>query len=98
MKPLKFVRTSLNDLRDFPAVARQRAGYQLHKVQAGQQPSVWKPMIPIGPCVHEIRIHTCQAFRVIHVAHIEGAVFVLHAFRKKTKKTNHRDLEIARRR
>jgi phage-related protein len=44
VKDVEFVGSSDDDLRDFPLVARQRAGYQLHLVQNGQNPSDWKPM------------------------------------------------------
>lgn len=44
MKPLAWVASSKDDLCDFPDDARREAGYQLHKVQSGEQPSDFKPM------------------------------------------------------
>jgi phage-related protein len=38
MKPIRFSATALDDLRAFPEAARQDAGYQLHKLQCGEQP------------------------------------------------------------
>jgi hypothetical protein len=56
MKPVQFLGDSLQCLRDFPADARQDAGYQLDKVQRGLQPDDFKPMPTIGKGVEEIRI------------------------------------------
>jgi phage-related protein len=44
MKPLEFVGSSLDDLREFPAEARRVAGFELSFVQRGVEPSDWKPM------------------------------------------------------
>ena len=41
VKDVAFVGGSGDDLRAFPAVARQRAGYQLYRVQAGREPADW---------------------------------------------------------
>lgn len=57
MKQVKFVGTSLSDIREFPDKARQRTGYQILKVQKGEEPTDWKAMNSIGPGVKEIRIH-----------------------------------------
>jgi len=46
--------------------------------------------------VREIRIRDeLGAFRVLYVAKIEGAIYVLHAFQKKTRQTAKRDLDLA---
>jgi phage-related protein len=96
VKPLVFLGDALEQLRDFPEDARRQAGVQLHKVQLGLDPSDWKPMATIGPGVREIRIRDeAGAFRVIYVARIEDAVYVLHAFQKKTQQTAKRDLDLA---
>ncbi len=55
-KSLKFVGSSLDDLRDFPDEARRSAGFELRAVQNGLEPSDWKPMRSVGPGVKEIRI------------------------------------------
>ncbi len=49
MKPLNFVGSSLDDLRNFPDEARRAAGFELRAVQNGLEPSDWKPMQVIGP-------------------------------------------------
>lgn len=97
-KPLKFVGSSLDDLRDFPDEARRGAGFELRAVQNGLEPSDWRPMRAVGPGVKEIRIHVLGEWRVIYVAQRHDAVYVLHAFQKKSRKTSRQDTEVARRR
>ena len=98
MKPLRFVGSSLDDLRNFPDEARRAAGFELHAVQSGLEPSDWKPMPIIGPGVKEIRIHVLGEWRVIYVAQLRDAVYVLHSFQKKSQKTSRQDIELARQR
>ena len=53
-------------------------------------------MKSIGPGVREIRVRDAAgAFRVIYIATWADAVYVLHAFQKKTQQTSKRDLMIA---
>jgi phage-related protein len=95
-KPLHWVGRSLADLRAFPEEARQRAGYQLRRVQQGLLPDDWKPMPSVGAGVAEIRVHTDVEHRVLYVAKFEGAIYVLHAFEKRTRQTRSADIELAR--
>jgi phage-related protein len=92
------VGSSLDDLRNFPDEARRAAGFELRAVQSGLEPSDWKPMQTIGPGVNEIRIHILGEWRVIYVAKFRDAVYVLHAFHKKIRKTSRRDIDLARQR
>jgi phage-related protein len=97
-KPLRFVGSSLDDLRKFPDEARRAAGFNLRAVQNGLEPSDWKPMRQIDSGVKEIRIHADGEWRVIYVASFREAVYVLHAFGKKTRKTSQKDIDLACRR
>ena len=54
-KVLLWVGSSLRDMREFPEDARQRAGYQLYRLQLGDDPDDWKPMATVGGGVREIR-------------------------------------------
>jgi phage-related protein len=98
VKPLLFVGSSLDDLRNFPDEARRGAGFELRAVQNGFEPNDSKPMHAVGPGVREIRIHVLGEWRVIYVARLKDAVYVLHAFQKKSRKTSQQDIELARRR
>ena len=85
-------------MRDFQADARRQAGFELDAVQRGLDPSDWKPMTSIGTGVREIRIHVFGGWRVIYVAKVADAIYVLHAFQKKTQRTRREDIELAQRR
>jgi len=98
IKPLKFVASSLDDLRNFPDEARRAAGFELHAIQSGLEPSDWKPMQVVGSGVKEIRIHILGEWRVIYVAKHREAIYVLHAFQKKSKKTSQHEINLARQR
>ena len=52
----------------------------------------------VGGGAYEIRIHVLGEWRVIYVAKFEAAIYVLHAFQKKTQATSLSDIELARRR
>ena len=55
------------------------------------------PIVGAGAC--EIRVREeSGAYRVIYVARFEDAVYVLHAFQKKTQKTARSDLDLAKQR
>lgn len=96
-KPATFVGSSLDDLRDFPRSARRATGFQLDKVQGGEDADDWKPMPAVGNGVHEIRVRDeSGAYRLMYVAKFPEAVYVLHAFQKKTRKTALADLELAK--
>jgi len=99
MKPVRFLGDALKSLRDFPEDAKQDAGYQLDKVQRGERPDDFKPMPSIGKGVEEIRIwDDSGTYRVIYTARLADAVYVLHAFQKKTQATSKRDIDIAKER
>jgi phage-related protein len=97
MKRLIWLGDSRKSLRTFPAVAQDELGYELEGVQAGRPASDSKPMPSIGAGVEEIRVWVeSGTYRVIYIARLLEAVYVLHAFQKKTQQTNQRDVELAR--
>ena len=98
MKPLEFIGSSLSDLRTFPVPAKRQVGHELWQVQMGREPTDFRPMRSVGPGCYEIRIHIKGEWRVTYVAKSEQAVYVIHAFQKKSQKTLHGDIELARRR
>jgi phage-related protein len=96
MKPICFLGNSLACLREFPEDARHDAGYQLDQVQRGKQPSDFKPMPTVGKGVEELRVwDDSGTYRVVYVARLREAVYVLHAFQKKTRSTSKQDIEVA---
>jgi phage-related protein len=78
------------DLAD--ALARVDAGLMLSMPLS-------RPLPTVGRGVHEIRLKDRSGqYRVIHALVWRGVVHVLHAFKKTTQATSHRDIEIARKR
>ena len=97
-KPIFWVGSSLEDLRRFPEEARRSAGHQLHLIQQGLEPYDWRPMPSVGSGVCELRIHTRGEYRVFYIAKYPESVYVLHAFEKKSRRTEQRDIDLAKRR
>lgn len=96
MKPVVFLGHSLEAVRSFPEVARRDLGFQIDRLQRGFDPGDWKPMTSVGPGVREIRVRDGSgAFRVIYTATLADAVYVLHAFQKKSQATSKLDLALA---
>lgn len=95
IKPLVWLANSRDCMRELPDAARRVAGFELWEVQQGKEPSDWKPMPTVGLGVNEIRIRVGGAYRVFYVAKFGEAVYVLHAFQKKTQKTPKSDIELA---
>jgi phage-related protein len=95
LKPIEFRGSSLDELRDFPELARREAGYQLDRVQHGNEPDDWKSMPSIGSGIQEIRIRESNGiFRVVYVAKFSDAVYVLHCFQKKTQRTSKQNIDV----
>jgi phage-related protein len=98
LKPVVWIASSYSDLKSFPSAAQRRLGHELYLVQIGTVPHDYKPMKPIGSAVYEIRAHVGTEHRLIYLAKYQEAVYVLHAFQKKSQKTSKRDIETARKR
>jgi phage-related protein len=95
IKPLHWLGDSLDRVREFAPEARARAGFELWEVQQGNAPSDWKPMATVGAGVNEIRIRAKGEYRVLYVTKFADAVYVLHAFVKKTRETPKQDIDLA---
>jgi phage-related protein len=97
MERLMFLGDSKKSLKSFPAKAQSYFGFELWNVQTGEQPKDFKPMPSVG--VEEIRVWVeSGTYRVICLARRPEAVYVLHAFQKKSQSTSKSDLEVARKR
>lgn len=97
MKKIKFLGSSLSDIKNFPLPAIKEVGHELRDLQKGQQPSDYKPMPSIAKGVEELRIKIEDGqFRVIYFTRYKEMIFVLHAFQKKTQKTSLRDISLAK--
>lgn len=84
--------------QSLPTTVKQALGVQLMMVQNGLDPMDWKPLKAVGIGVREIRLRAGGAYRVVYTAQYEGAVYVLHVFEKKSRKSSKPDIELARKR
>ncbi len=91
-KSIRWVGSAYDDLLAFPRDARQEAGFQLGKVQAGLEPTDWRSFDDVGAGTKEIRIRDSSGiYRVMYLAKHEEAIYVLHCFPKKTQVTSKQD-------
>ena len=97
-KPLRWVGTARDAVRAFPASPRRRTGHALDLLQQGLEATDVKPMPTVGAGVYELRIRAGGAFRVFYIARFAEAIYVLHAFQKKTQQTTRLDLELGAKR
>ncbi|MFT3792432.1 MAG: type II toxin-antitoxin system RelE/ParE family toxin [Rudaea sp.] len=98
MQTIIFMGNSREDISAFPEGARRMMGRQLLRIQSGLDPLDWKPVKTVGPGVREVRIHVDDAFRAFYVTNIGNAIYVLHAFQKKTQETSPKDIAMGRQR
>jgi phage-related protein len=99
MKDIEFLGNSLENIQLFSDTAKQRTGYELHKLQMGLNPDNWKPMTSVGPGVKEIRVSASDGiYRTVYIAKFKEAIYVLHAFQKKNQKTRQEDIDLAKKR
>lgn len=101
-RPLLWVGSSKRDYREFPARVQDGFGFELFLVQTGQHPPSAKPLKGLGGGILElIENFDGDTYRAVYTVRFSGAVYVLHAFKKKSKrgsKTPQTDIELIRRR
>jgi phage-related protein len=98
LKPIVWMGNSLESVRAFSKPAREDVGFELDRVQRGFAPRDWKPMPSVGSGVIELRVHAETEHRVFYVARFKMAVYVLHAFVKKSQRTSLSDVAVAKQR
>ncbi len=103
LKPLAWIGSSRADLQGFPAVVRKELGHALHLVQSGERPRQGKPLRGFGGAgvLELIENYESNTYRAVYTVKFDKAVFVLHAFQKKSKHgiaTPKADIELIKRR
>ena len=97
MKNIIFIGQSKNIIKSFPQDAKRNTGYQLDKIQNSKEPSDWKPINTIGTGVREIRIKDNKGiYRVVYISKFKRSIYVLHDFKKKTRKISKHDIDVAK--
>ena len=101
-KPLHWVGSAKKDLLGFPAQVMDDVGFALGVVQYGGHPPSAKPWKGLGPGVLEIVENDGSGtYRAVYTVRFRKAVYVLHAFQKKSKRgieTPKRDVELIKQR
>ncbi len=89
MKSLFWVGDSKEKLRAFPDDVKDEAGATLRKIQYGQTIENTKPLASLGKdlsgVLEIILDHDKETYRVVYIAKFAKAIYVLHAFHKKSK-------------
>jgi phage-related protein len=91
------------DLRDFPSVVQDHVGYALYVAQQGGRHRDTKTLSGFGGAgvVEIIKDYRGDTFRAVYTLRYQDAVYVLHAFQKKSKtgrETPRGDMEMIRKR
>jgi phage-related protein len=96
MKQIIYIGNAEKEIASFPSVAKQRIATALTAVSAGLNlnPTEFKYMPSIGLGVYELRLKVDLQYRVFYVAKLAKAVYVLHAFVKKTQQTPQPNLDL----
>jgi phage-related protein len=101
-KPLFWVGSSRDDLLTFPEVVQDEIGTALSVAQFGSKHPSGKPWRGEGPGVFEIvEDHRGDTYRAVYTVRFERAIYVLHAFQKKSPsgiRTAKKDVELIGRR
>jgi phage-related protein len=103
LKPVIWVGSSREDLRDFPDPVQDYMGYALYLAQRGGKHRDTKPLSGFGGAgvVEIVKDHRGDTFRAVYTVKFAGTVYVLHAFQKKSKtgrETPRRDMELIKQR
>jgi phage-related protein len=87
IKPVVWVGSSRSDFRAFPAEVHSRMGYALYVAQRGGKHRHAKPLKGFGGAgvVEIVTDHHGDTFRCVYTVRLASAVYVLHAFQKKSK-------------
>ena len=88
LRPLLWVGSSRRDYREFPPYVQHGFGFELFLAQTGQHPPSAKAIKGFGSGVLElIDDFEGNAYRVVYVVRFKEAVYVLHAFKKKARRS-----------
>jgi phage-related protein len=101
-KPLYWIGSTLADLRRFPDQVKTDVGFGLWVAQRGGKPAqakVLKKIVPGAGVLELVERHDGDTYRVVYTVRFKEAVYVLHAFQKKSKRgieTPKHDVELIR--
>jgi phage-related protein len=101
-RPLLWIASSKRDYGNFPERVQDSFGFELFLAQTGQHPPSAKPLKGLGSAVVElVEDYDKATYRAVYTVRFDDAVYVLHAFKKKSKhgiKTPQSDVDLIKRR
>ena len=100
-KPLFWIGSSRRDVSGFPEEVRRPFGFALRQAQKGGKHPDAKPLKGFGGAavLEVVEDHAGGAYRAVYTVRFAGAVYVLHAFQKKSKRgiaTPKQEIELIR--
>ena len=103
VKPVSWIGSSYRDFREFPDPVQDAMGYALYQAQIGLKHGSVKPLKGFGGTgvLEVVADHVGDTFRAVYTVKFATAVYVLHAFQKKSKsgiKTPTEEMDLIRRR
>lgn len=85
-RPINWIKGALKDFESFPTGARGQAADALTVIAEGATPDTAKPMTGLGSGVWELVLRERgDAYRIVYALQLEDAIWVVHAFKKKSK-------------
>jgi phage-related protein len=87
-RPLVWIGSSRRDLRSFPRAVRRDIGQALYAAQQGETDPSTKPLRGFGggSVIEAIAEHCGDTWRAVYAVRYAEAIYVLHAFQKKSKR------------
>ncbi len=103
IKPVSWIGSSYKDFRAFPDPVQDSVGFALYQAQIGGKGEHAKPLKGFGGAgvLEIIADHTGDTYRAVYTVKFAAAIYVLHAFQKKSKtgiKTSAADMQLIARR
>jgi phage-related protein len=103
IKPVEWVGSSYKNFRSFPDPVQDLMGYALYQAQIGRKHRNAKPLKGFGggSIIEIVDDHDGDTYRAVYTVKFAAAIYVLHAFQKKSKtgiKTTKDDLELVHQR
>ena len=101
-RDIEWIVAALKDFKKFPDFAKRKILVALTDAAQGTKADIAKPMKGLGPGVFEVALkYRTDAYRTVYAVQIDEAIWVVHAFKKKSKsgiKTPKQDVDLIKNR
>jgi len=100
-KSIRWMGSSLEDLKKFPRDVQRDVGFALYRVQIGKHHHSIKPLKGLDGVMEIVSPYATDTYRTVYAIKLGKRIYVLHAFKKKSKKaitTPKPDMEVIKQR